>query len=89
MAIVFSEPNIAAIGMPWGDFDERHMAVAQQRFGPVGRVLIMGQNRGLLRVYAARRSGRILGGTMMRPRCEHLVHNTAPFAGATFDVRFR
>ena len=74
MAIVFSEPNIATVGMPWGDFDERRMAVAQQRFGPVGRALIMGQNRGLLRVYAARRSGRILGASMVGPRCEHLAH---------------
>jgi dihydrolipoamide dehydrogenase len=74
MAIVFSEPNIAAVGMPWRDFDERRMAVAQQRFGPVGRALIMGQNRGLLRVYAARRSGRILGASMVGPRCEHLAH---------------
>jgi hypothetical protein len=24
------------VGMPWRDFDERRMAVAQQRFGPVG-----------------------------------------------------
>jgi dihydrolipoamide dehydrogenase len=74
MAIVFSEPNIATVGMPWSDFDERRMAVAQQRFGPVGRALIMGQNRGLLRVYAARRSGRILGASMVGPRCEHLAH---------------
>jgi dihydrolipoamide dehydrogenase len=74
MAIVFSEPNVAAVGMPWCDFDERHMAVAEQRFGPVGRALIMGQNRGLLRVYAARRSGRILGASMVGPRCEHLAH---------------
>jgi dihydrolipoamide dehydrogenase len=74
MAIVFSEPNIAVVGMPWRDFNERRMAVAQQRFGPVGRALIMGQNRGLLRVYAARRSGRILGASMVGPRCEHLAH---------------
>jgi dihydrolipoamide dehydrogenase len=74
MAIVFSEPNIAAVGMPWRDFDERRMATAQQRFGPVGRALIMGQNRGLLRVYAARRSGQILGASMVGPRCEHLAH---------------
>jgi dihydrolipoamide dehydrogenase len=74
MAIVFSEPNIAAVGMPWCGFDERHMAVAQQRFGPVGRALSMGQNRGLPRVYAARRSGRILGASMLGSRREHLTH---------------
>jgi len=74
MAIVFSEPNIATVGMSWRDFDERRMAVAEQRFGPVGRALIMGKNRGLLRVYAVRHSGRILGASMVGPRCEHLAH---------------
>jgi dihydrolipoamide dehydrogenase len=74
MAIIFSEPNIATVGRQWGEFDERHTAVAQQRFGPVGRALIMGQNRGMMRVYADRRSGRLLGGAMVGPRCEHLAH---------------
>ncbi|WP_295882116.1 dihydrolipoyl dehydrogenase [uncultured Thiohalocapsa sp.] len=74
MAIVFSEPNIACVGMEWQDFDAKRMVVAEQRFGPVGRALIMGQNRGLLRVYAERRSGRLLGAAMVGPRCEHLAH---------------
>jgi len=74
MAIIFTEPNIACVGIPWNDFDERRMVVAEQRFGPVGRALIMGQNRGLLRVYAERKSGRILGAAMVGPRCEHLAH---------------
>jgi dihydrolipoamide dehydrogenase len=74
MAIVFTEPNIACVGMDWGGFDARRMVVTEQRFGPVGRALIMGQNRGLLRVYAERASGRILGAAMVGPRCEHLAH---------------
>ncbi len=77
MAIVFTEPNVAYVGLPWRDFDERRMAVAEQRFGPVGRALIMGQNRGLLRVYAERKTGRILGASMVGPRCEHLAHLVA------------
>ncbi len=74
MAIIFSEPNIAIVGRQWQELDEPRTAVAQQRFGPVGRALIMGQNRGLMRVYAERRSGRILGAAMVGPRCEHLAH---------------
>ncbi len=74
MAIVFSEPNIACVGLEWHDFDAQRMVVAQQRFGPVGRALIMGQNRGLMRVYAHRRTGRLLGAAMVGPRCEHLAH---------------
>jgi dihydrolipoamide dehydrogenase len=74
MSIVFSEPNIATVGTPWLALDEGTTVVARQRFGPVGRALIMGQNRGLLKVYAERQSGRVLGGAMVGPRCEHLAH---------------
>jgi dihydrolipoamide dehydrogenase len=74
MAIVFSEPNIARVGKPFDELNERRTLVAEQRFGPVGRALIMGQNRGLLRVYAERGSGRLLGAAMVGPRCEHLAH---------------
>jgi dihydrolipoamide dehydrogenase len=74
MAIIFSEPNIAIAGRQWNELDQARTAVAQQRFGPVGRALIMGQNRGMMRVYADRRSGRLLGAAMVGPRCEHLAH---------------
>ncbi|MCF7985529.1 MAG: dihydrolipoyl dehydrogenase [Thiohalocapsa sp.] len=74
MAIVFTEPNIAWVGRDWSSLDHDRTVVAEQRFGPVGRALIMGQNRGLLRLYADRRSRRLLGASMTGPRCEHLAH---------------
>ncbi|EGV18853.1 dihydrolipoyl dehydrogenase [Thiocapsa marina] len=74
MAILFTDPNIALVGQRWDTLDHDRTAVALQRFGPVGRALIMGQNRGVLRVYADRRSHRILGAAMIGPRCEHLAH---------------
>jgi len=74
MAIIFTEPNIACVGQEWHELDHDRTLVAEQRFGPVGRALIMGQNRGLLRLYADRRSHRLLGASMVGPRCEHLAH---------------
>lgn len=74
MHIVFSEPNIATVGARWSELDQDSVVLAQQRFGPVGRALIMGQNRGLLHLYADRKTGRVLGGAMVGPRCEHLAH---------------
>ena len=74
MSIIFCEPNIAFVGKRWHELDPNQVAVAQQRFGPVGRAMIMGQNRGLLRVYADRSSSRLLGAEMVGPRCEHLAH---------------
>ncbi len=41
---------------------------------PVGRALIMGKNKGVLRVYADRRSGLILGAEMIAPKGENLAH---------------
>jgi dihydrolipoamide dehydrogenase len=74
MAIIFTEPNITCVGQEWHELDHDRTVVAEQRFGPVGRALIMGQNRGLLRLYADRRSRRLLGASMVGPRCEHLAH---------------
>lgn len=74
MSIVFCEPNIASVGAPWTELDEGNTAVGEVRFGPVGRAVIMGRNRGILRIYADKRSGQILGATMVGTHCEHLAH---------------
>ena len=74
LSIAFCDPNIASVGASWGDLDEAATAVGEIRFGPVGRALIMGSNRGLLRVYAERKSGKLLGASMVAPRGEHLAH---------------
>lgn len=74
MTIVFSDPNIVTVGQTWSALDQDRVALAQQRFGPVGRALILGQNRGLIHLYADRRTGLVLGGSMVGPRCEHLAH---------------
>ncbi len=74
LSIIFSEPNIAFVGRRYAELQRDRVVVATQRFGPVGRALIMGQNRGLLRVYAAQRDGCLLGAEMVGPRCEHLAH---------------
>jgi len=72
--INFCDPNICAIGLRWEQLDPATTAVGQVKFAPVGRALIMGKNRGLLRVYADQASGRLLGGEMIGPKGEHLAH---------------
>jgi len=44
------------------------------KVAPVGRALIMGRNRGTIRVYADKASGEFLGAEMCAPRAEHLGH---------------
>lgn len=72
--INFCDPNICAVGLRWNQLDPETTAVGQIRFAPVGRALIMGKNRGVLRVYADKASGRLLGSEMIGPKGEHLAH---------------
>lgn len=72
--INFCDPNICAVGARWNQLDPETTAVGQINFAPVGRALIMGKNRGVLRVYADKKSGVILGAEMIGPKGEHLAH---------------
>ena len=72
--ITFCDPNICSVGARHADLDPDAVAVGQVNFAPVGRAMIMGKNKGLLRVYADRRSGRLLGAEMVAPKGENLAH---------------
>jgi dihydrolipoamide dehydrogenase len=74
LAITFCDPNIAITGTSWAELDHEATAVGEIRFGPVGRALIMGKNKGILRVYADKATGKILGAAMVAPRGENLAH---------------
>ncbi len=74
LSIVFSDPNLCAVGADFAHAEAADAVVGEMRFGPVGRALIMGRNRGLLRLYARRRDGRLLGAELCAPDGEHLAH---------------
>jgi dihydrolipoamide dehydrogenase len=74
LAITFCDPNIATVGAQLDELDESSIAVAEMQFGPVGRALIMGKNRGVLRVYVNREDGLVLGAAMACANGEHLAH---------------
>ena len=74
LTITFTDPNIATAGATWGELDHECIAVGEVRLGKVGRALIMGRNRGVLRVYADKTDARILGAAMVAPAGEHLAH---------------
>lgn len=74
MSIIFTDPNIAVVGRAWSELDPDRTVAAQRRFGPVGRAMIMGQNRGLIRVYADRKNRKIPGAAMVGARAWHLAH---------------
>ena len=72
--INFCDPNICSVGKSWSELDPATTAVGEIRFAPVGRALIMGKNKGVLRVYGDKASGRILGAEMIAPKGENLAH---------------
>jgi dihydrolipoamide dehydrogenase len=62
------------VGTPFAGLDPDTTAIGQVQMAPVGRALIMAKNRGLIRVYADRASGRLLGAEMACAKGEHLGH---------------
>ncbi len=74
LGIVFCDPNIASVGARWSELDPATTAVGKVDFAPVGRALIMGRNRGVIRLYADKISGHLLGAEMFCARAENLAH---------------
>jgi dihydrolipoamide dehydrogenase len=74
LGITFCEPNIAIVGAQLNELDEQSIAIGEIQFGPVGRALIIGKNRGVLRIYAQRSDGRLLGAAMVCVKGENLAH---------------
>jgi len=74
LSINFCDPNICRVGASYESLDPEKTAIGEVRLAPVGRAMIMGQNRGVIRVYADKDGGTILGAEMITPRGENLAH---------------
>ena len=74
LAITFCDPNIATVGAQLSELNEDEIAIGEIQFAPVGRALIMGKNRGLLRLYVQKSDGLLLGACMCCVKAENLAH---------------
>jgi len=74
LAINFCDPNICLIGTRYSALDLEKTAIGEVKLAPVGRAMIMGQNRGIIRLYADKASGLMLGAEMITIRGENLAH---------------
>ena len=74
LAITFCDPNIATVGAQLDELDESRIAIAEMQFAPVGRALIIGKNRGVIRLYVNRADGLLLGAAMACVKGENLAH---------------
>ena len=74
LAITFCDPNIVSVGAKLSELDSESTVIGEIRMAPVGRALIMGKNRGLIRIYANKQTGLVLGASMACVKGENLGH---------------
>jgi dihydrolipoamide dehydrogenase len=73
LAICFSDPNICVVGASYEELKDADPAIGAARFDG-GREKVMLRSGGLIRIYAERLTGRLLGAEMVAPDGEHLAH---------------
>ncbi|AVP58014.1 dihydrolipoyl dehydrogenase [Pulveribacter suum] len=73
LAITFSDPQAASVGMPWAEVRKQKPLVGEVDYGAQGRARVALRNAGLLRIYAAPGTGRLLGAQLCAPSGEHLA----------------
>ncbi len=88
LAIAFTDPNIATAGASFADLSDAccDFAIGEVNFADQGRARVLRKNVGLLRVYGARSTGRLLGAEMVAPSGEHLAHLLAWAVQTGMDV---
>ena len=74
LAMVFCDPNVARVGKPLSDLDPAKIWVGEGSFAHQGRARLMLRDFGIVRVYAAREDGTLLGAELCAPAGEHLAH---------------
>lgn len=75
LGITFSDPNVATVGKTWAELaGNEDVVVGEMRMGPVGRALIMGKNKGIMRVYVDKHTAQILGATLVSTKGENVAH---------------
>lgn len=77
LAVVFSDPQIATLGLRPGEIEQRDpdtWVAASLDFASQARARVMARDRGLMKVWAEKGSGRLLGAELLGPQVEHLAH---------------
>lgn len=86
LAIVFSDPGIAAVGQRFDAIDADQCLIGCVDFASQGRALTAQRNRGVLRVYARASDALLLGAEMCVPAAEHMSHLLALAIGRGLTV---
>ncbi|MDN5936800.1 MAG: dihydrolipoyl dehydrogenase [Nitrosospira sp.] len=84
LSIVFADPGIATVGSQ--ALDGKKTVTGEVRFEHQGRARTALRNDGILRIYAERKSGRLLGAEMCAPAAEHMAHLLALAIGRSLTA---
>jgi dihydrolipoamide dehydrogenase len=74
LSVVFCDPEVAVIGQRAHELDAQTILAGEVSFASQGRARIMQENRGLIRLYAAKADGHLLGAEIIAPAAEHVAH---------------
>jgi dihydrolipoamide dehydrogenase len=77
LMILFTDPTIAIAGQSYDSLKEREPVIGRADFSGQGRLRMSAEDRGVLRIYAERGTGLLLGSEMCVPQGEHLAHMLA------------
>lgn len=72
LAIAFTQPDIISVGASFTDLDEDETLIGAAYSKNDGRSRILSSKEGVLRIYADKKDGRLLGAAMVGARAEHL-----------------
>lgn len=74
LAVVFSDPEVAVVGKRRGELDSAAVVSGKVSFVRHGRARTAEKNKGVLHIYADKKSGLLLGAEMCVPAAEHMAH---------------
>lgn len=86
LGMAFTHPNIAFFGKRLADLNSSEIVIGSYDFNLLGRPRVMQEFAGLIRLYADKQTKRLLGGEMIAPRGEHLVHQLAWVAQLKVEI---
>ncbi|BBO92835.1 dihydrolipoyl dehydrogenase [Desulfosarcina ovata] len=86
MSVTFTAPQIASVGAQLNELDAETTAIGSASAQMNGRALINGDTDGLIRIYADKQSGRLLGASLAIADGEHMAHWLAMAIGQAMTL---